>query len=69
MNLLESNVRTAFIYEDSMATKQQAPTPVRLPQELHDWIKARAAANLRSVNAEITALLIKAREIEQRQTA
>ena len=52
-----------------MATKQQAPTPVRLPQELHDWIKARAAANLRSVNAEITALLIKAREIEQRQTA
>lgn len=52
-----------------MATKQQAPTPVRLPQELKDWIKSRADANLRSVNAEITALLIRAREIEQRQPA
>lgn len=50
-----------------MATKQQSPTPVRLPQELKDWIKSRADANLRSVNAEITALLIRAREIEEKQ--
>lgn len=52
-----------------MTTKQQTPTPVRLPQELKDWIKFRAGANLRSVNAEITALLIRAREIEQKQLA
>lgn len=49
-----------------MATKQIAPTPVRLPPDLKDWIKARADANLRSVNAEITALLIQARNAEQR---
>jgi len=52
-----------------MATKQQAPTPVRLPQDLKDWIKCRAEANLRSVNAEITALLLRAREIEHKQPA
>lgn len=52
-----------------MATKQKPPTPVRLPQELEDWVKSRAAANLRSVNAEITALLIRARELEQKQPA
>jgi hypothetical protein len=54
-------------FETKMATKQQPPTPVRLPQELKDWIKARADANLRSVNAEITALLMRAREIEESQ--
>lgn len=52
-----------------LASKQQPPTPVRLPQELKDWIKARADANLRSVNAEITALLIRAREVEEKQPA
>ena len=52
-----------------MANKQQLPMPVRLPQDLKDWIKSRADANLRSVNAEITALLLKAREIEQKQLA
>jgi hypothetical protein len=58
-----------YLIEDKMATKQQTPTPVRLPQELKDWIKSRAGANLRSVNAEITALLIKARETENGQLA
>lgn len=52
-----------------MTTKQQTPTPVRLPPELRDWIRVRAGDNLRSVNAEITALLMKAREIEQQQSA
>jgi hypothetical protein len=56
------------LIEDNMAAKQQAPTPIRLPEELKDWIKARADANLRSVNAEITALLMKARESEQRRS-
>lgn len=50
-----------------MAPKQQPPTPVRLPQELKDWIKARAEANLRSMNAEITTLLMRAREIEEKR--
>ena len=48
-----------------MTTKQQAPTPLRLPPDLKQWVKARADANLRSVNAEITALLIEARRAEQ----
>ena len=52
-----------------MSTKQQTPTPVRLPSDLKDWIKSRAGANLRSVNGEITALLIRARELEQKQSA
>lgn len=52
-----------------MANKQQAPTPVRLPPELKDWVKCRADANLRSVNAEITALLLRARELEEKQPA
>ena len=52
-----------------MATKQQTPTPVRLPLELKDWIKCRAGSNLRSVNAEITALLLRARELEHKQPA
>lgn len=52
-----------------MATKQQTPTPLRLPEELKDWIKRRAGSNLRSVNAEITSLLMRARELEQKQPA
>jgi hypothetical protein len=47
-----------------MPNKQMPPTPVRLPVELKAWIKARAAGNLRSVNAEIVALLIQARALE-----
>jgi hypothetical protein len=39
-------------------SKQMAPTPVRLPAELKDWVKALAEANLRSVNAEIIAILM-----------
>ena len=55
-------------FEINMAPKQQPPTPVRLPQELKDWIKARAEANLRSVNAEITAMLIRARDMEEKRS-
>jgi hypothetical protein len=55
--------------ETNMAPKQQPPTPVRLPQELKDWVKARAEVNLRSMNAEITALLIWAREMEEKRPA
>jgi len=57
------------LIEDNMPTKQQAPTPIRLPEHLKVWIKGRADANLRSVNAEITALLLKAKDIEQQRSA
>lgn len=41
-----------------MPTKQKPPTPVRLPEELKEWVKTRATSNVRSVNAEIIALLL-----------
>lgn len=41
-----------------MPTKQLATTPLRIPIELKDWIKSRAASNLRSVNAEVISLLL-----------
>lgn len=44
-----------------MVTKQMTPTPVRIPAELKTWVQARAAENLRSVNAEIIAMLLSAR--------
>jgi hypothetical protein len=48
-----------------MASKQMSPTPIRLPDELKLWIKGRADANLRSVNAEIVAILLRERETEK----
>lgn len=33
------------------------PSPVRLPQELKDWLKHRAIDNRRSMNSEIVARL------------
>lgn len=38
-------------------SKQIPVTPVRLPPDLKEWVKARAAANFRSLNAEIVAIL------------
>lgn len=40
-----------------MSANQSHPTPVRMPQDLKEWIKAAAEANRRSVNAEILTLL------------
>lgn len=37
--------------------KQKPPTPVRMPDDLKAWVKALAETNLRSVNAEIVAIL------------
>lgn len=42
-------------------TPQIMPTPVRLPPDLKEWVKASAHANRRSVNAEIITLLILAK--------
>ena len=40
------------------SSKQIAPTPVRIPPELKAWVQRIAQANLRSVNAEIVAILM-----------
>ena len=45
-------------------TKQIAAIPLRIPDELKIWLKARAAANFRSVNAEIIAMLLDERRKE-----
>lgn len=39
-------------------SKQIPPTPVRLPADLKQWVRKLAESNLRSVNAEIIAILM-----------
>lgn len=39
-------------------TKQMPPTPVRMPADLKAWVQGLAHTNLRSVNAEIVAILL-----------
>ncbi|UJS24794.1 Arc family DNA-binding protein [Thiothrix winogradskyi] len=52
-----------------MSEKQQInPFPVRLEPELSQWVKARAKAGDRSMNAELNRLIKQAREAEQKQT-
>ena len=50
-------------------TPQIMPTPVRLPPDLKDWVKACAQANRRSVNAEIITLLVLAKAQVEREAA
>lgn len=38
-------------------TKQTAPTPIRLPEDLKVWLKSEAATNHRSLNGEVLARL------------
>jgi len=45
-----------------------APSPVRLPQELKDWLKRRAIDNRRSMNSEVVARLDESRLREQQQS-
>lgn len=42
-----------------------APSPVRLPADLKDWLKHRAIDNRRSLNSEITARLERSRNEEE----
>jgi hypothetical protein len=46
-------------------SKPIKPTLVRLPDELKEWLKKRAAENFRSVNGEIVARLEESRKREQ----
>lgn len=39
-----------------------APSPVRLPPELKDWLKQRAALNRRSFNSEVIHRLDRTRQ-------
>ena len=39
-----------------------APSPVRLPQELKDWLKQRATFNRRSFNSEVIHRLDRTRQ-------
>jgi len=40
-----------------MNEKQQTPYPLRIPNELREWVKQRAENNMRSMNAELNILL------------
>jgi hypothetical protein len=45
--------------------KQMSSTPLRIPEDLKSWLKARADANFRSVNAEIIAMLSEERRKDE----
>ncbi|WP_295539213.1 Arc family DNA-binding protein [uncultured Pseudacidovorax sp.] len=47
------------------AASQLAPSPIRLPQELKDWLKHRAIDNRRSFNSEVLARLEQSRRVEE----
>jgi hypothetical protein len=49
------------------ATKQAIPYPLRLDPELSQWVKDRAKAGDRSLNAEINRLIRQAKEGEEEQ--
>lgn len=46
---------------------QLVPSPVRLPQELKDWLRHRAIDNRRSMNSEVTIRLEESRQRELAQ--
>ena len=43
-----------------------APSPMRLPQDLKDWLKHKAIDNRRSFNSEVLTRLEDSRRAEQR---
>lgn len=46
-----------------------APSPVRLPQELKDWLKHKAIDNRRSFNSEVWARLEQSRKEDEARHA
>lgn len=44
-----------------------APSPVRLPTDLKDWLKHQAIDNRRSFNSEVIARLERTRQQDQRE--
>lgn len=47
--------------------KTRAPSPVRLPEDLKQWLKHKAVDNFRSLNSEIIARLEQSRKLEEAQ--
>lgn len=50
-----------------MKAKQTPPTAIRFTPDVHSWLKARAAANYRSLTAETNFLLEQMKKAEQEQ--
>jgi len=50
-------------------TKQQPPMPVRLPPDLKRWLGSMAETNLRSLNAEVIAILAAERDRQEKGAA
>lgn len=46
-----------------------APSPVRMPEELKQWLKHKAVDNFRSLNSEIVARLERSRKEDEAQHA
>lgn len=52
------------------ATEQRPkPYPLRLEPELSQWVKERAKAGDRSMNAELIRIVRQAKEVEEKQAA
>lgn len=48
------------------SSKQRAPSPVRMSEELKQWLKLKAINNFRSLNSEIVARLEESRKAEEK---
>lgn len=47
--------------------KTPTPSPVRIPDDLKQWLKHKAVDNFRSLNSEIVARLEQSRKAEEAQ--
>lgn len=45
--------------------RQLIPSPIRLPQDLKEWLKEKAEGNFRSMNSEVVARLEESRKKEE----
>lgn len=50
-------------------TKRQSPYPLRLDPELSQWVKEQAMTNDRSINAEISRIIRRARITREKETS
>ena len=50
-----------------MENKQQQPYPLRMPDELKEWVRVSAFNNRWSINAELNALIEMAKEAMEKK--